>query len=120
MIRRKTNLLTSKSAYIMCAGDSHHPGTLFKYMTPTLNRVLVTPPVAEDVDQKSTGGLFIPQQAREASKFVQGTVLAVGPDVKQVKAKDVVLYRRDQGNEISEDSKVVAVLIEDKHIAVVL
>jgi chaperonin GroES len=89
-------------------------------MIPTLNRILVTPPAAESADEKSEGGLFIPQVAREQSKFVQGTVRAVGPDVKQVKVDDVVLYNREQGHEISEAGNVVAVLVEDKHIAVVL
>lgn len=95
-------------------------------MTPTLNRILVTPPVSEEAEQKSNGGLFIPQTAREQSKFVQGTVLSVGPDVKRVnevpfpKPGDKVLYRRDQGNDILQDGVVIAVLIEDKHIAVVL
>lgn len=87
-------------------------------MTPTLNRILVSPPLTES--EKSNGGIFIPQAAREESKFVQGVVLSVGPDVKQVKASDVVLYRRDQGNDISRDGVLVSVLIEDKHIAVVV
>jgi len=91
-----------------------------KNMTPTLNRILVTPPATEEVDQKSSGGLFIPQQAREASRFVQGRVLAVGPDVKQINVGDEVLYSREQGNDISSGASVVAVLIEDKHIAVVV
>ena len=89
-------------------------------MTPTLNRILVTPPIAEGEDEKSRGGLFIPQMAREQSKFVQGTVRAVGPDVKQVKVDDVVLYNREQGHDIVAEGEVVAVLVEDKHIAVVL
>lgn len=96
-------------------------------MTPTLNRILVTPPLPESDNQKSSGGLFIPQTAREQSKFVQAEVLSVGPDVKRVnevpspKPGDSVLYRRDQGNDILDhDGEVIAVLIEDKHIAVVL
>lgn len=90
-------------------------------MIPTLTRILVTPPAAETEDEKSAGGLFIPQAAREKSKFVQGTVMAVGPDVKTVKTGDVVLYNREQGNEISNaGGSVVAVLIEDKHIAVIV
>lgn len=90
-------------------------------MKPTLNRILVTPPTEEPEEQKSNGGLFIPQTAREQSKFVEGVVLSVGPDVKQITNGHKVLYRRDQGNEIIDnDGVVVAVLIEDKHIAVVL
>lgn len=79
----------------------------------------MTPPAAEG-EQKSTGGLFIPQQAQERSKFVQGRVIAVGPDVKTVEPGNEVLYNRETSHEISRDGSVVAVLVEDKHIAVVL
>lgn len=88
-------------------------------MTPTLNRILVTPPAAEG-EQKSTGGLFIPNIAQERSKFVHGRVIAIGPDVKTVKVNDDVLYNRETAHEISRDGSVVAVLVEDKHIAVIL
>ncbi len=67
---------------------------------PLSDRVLVLPNPAEE---KTAGGLFIPDTAKE--KPLMGKVVAVGPgtaDVKmEVKEGDQVLYGKYAGTEIS-------------------
>lgn len=69
---------------------------------PLSDRVLVLPNPAEE---KTAGGLFIPDTAKE--KPLMGKVVAVGPgtdDVKmEVKEGDNVLYGKYAGTEINVD-----------------
>ena len=67
---------------------------------PLSDRVLVLPNPAEE---KTAGGLFIPDTAKE--KPLMGKVVAVGPgpaDVKmEVKEGDTVLYGKYAGTELN-------------------
>lgn len=66
---------------------------------PLADRVLVR---ADPADEKSKGGIIIPDTAKESP--LQGTVLAVGKGKKDepmtVKAGDVVLYGKYAGTQI--------------------
>lgn len=66
---------------------------------PLTDRVLVQPDIAEE---KSKGGIIIPDTAREISQ--KGTVLAVGKGIKDepmtVEVGDTVLYGQYSGTEI--------------------
>jgi chaperonin GroES len=68
---------------------------------PLGDRVLLK--VSEEGEQKTSGGLYIPQTAQEKTNF--GTVLAVGDDKDaiQVKVKDRVLYDKYAGTTIKVD-----------------
>lgn len=64
---------------------------------PTVDRVLVLP-----MDPKALSEiLIIPETAKE--KPSHGKVVAVGPDVKQVKVDDVIVYGKYSGAEIVLD-----------------
>jgi len=80
----------------------------------------------EDAEQKSSGGIIIPDSAKE--KPQEATVIAVGPgkvdkDGKRqaldVKVGDRILIGKYSGNEITIDNKDVVILTEDEVLAVV-
>ena len=85
---------------------------------PLHDRILVHR-VAED--EKTTGGLFIPDTAKE--KPQKGTIVAVGPGKKKdepmtVKVGDTVFYGKYSGTEISIDGKEYLIMRESDIFAV--
>jgi chaperonin GroES len=76
-------------------------------------------------DQKSQGGIIIPDTAKE--KPQQGKVVAVGPGRRNdgkvlpldVKAGDTVLFAKYSGTEIRIDGDEVLILREDDVLGVV-
>lgn len=65
----------------------------------TNDRVLVRRPGTEG-DRRTKGGLLIPATAREASKrCVWVEVVAVGPNVGNIEANDLILVQADAGLE---------------------
>ena len=61
---------------------------------PIGTRIVVYPDAVKDVTE---GGLIIPDMAVE--RPLEGTVVFTGPDVKQVRVNDHVLYTRFTGSE---------------------
>jgi chaperonin GroES len=75
--------------------------------------------IAENAsDVYSDGGIII-EKATSASMSKTGTVLAIGPDVKEVQVGDVVYLDWSKGNIVKVDGNQ-RVMIEEQHIAVVL
>ena len=76
-------------------------------------------------DDKSKGGIFIPDTAKE--KPQQGKVIAVGPGRKadgkivapDVKAGDTVLFAKYSGTEIKLEGEDVLIIREDDVLGVV-
>lgn len=77
-------------------------------------------------DQKTAGGIIIPETAKEKPK--QGKVLAVGPGAKDengkridmdVEAGDIVLFTQWAGSEIKMDGKEYLVLKESDVIGII-
>src|SRR5665213_1484574 len=77
-------------------------------------------------DEKTSGGIIIPDTAKEKPK--QGKVLAVGPGAKDengkripvdVQAGDIVLFTQWAGNEIKLDGKDYLVLKESDVIGII-
>jgi chaperonin GroES len=77
-------------------------------------------------DTKTSGGIIIPDTAKEKPK--QGKVLAVGPGAKDengkriqidVEAGDIVLFTQWAGNEIKIDGKEYLVLKESDVIGII-
>lgn len=89
-------------------------------MTPTKSRVILIPVAKEDKEQQTSAGLYLPRAVTDNVKYVEGNVLAIGPEVKQIKAGDRVLYAREHANHLSNGAGVEIVLIEDEHIAVII
>lgn len=81
--------------------------TAFK---PLRDRVFVEY-LDEDLE-KSSGGIYIPETAKEKSQ--KGTVRAVGPDVTLVKVGDVVLCERYGGSKIKLDDVEYVVMKEEE------
>lgn len=93
-------------------------------LRPLHNRIVVERSAVGE--QKSTGGIIIPDSAKE--KQQEATVIAVGPgklddDGKRlamdVKVGDRVLIGKYAGNEIKVDGKEVVILTEDEVLAVI-
>lgn len=67
---------------------------------PLGNRVLIEP---KKQAERTKSGIFIPETAKEDSN--QGTVVEVGPLIKELKAGDGVIYSKFGGAEVKEDGK---------------
>lgn len=77
---------------------------------PLGERVLLE--VVEAKEEKTQGGLFVPETAKE--KPLEATVAAVGAKVEEVKAGDKVVYAKFAGTEIKvEDKKYLILDIND-------
>lgn len=91
-------------------------------ISPLYDRILIK---RDEADEKTAGGLFIPDNAKE--KPVRGTVIAVGNGKVledgslrplQVKAGEKVLYAKYSGNEIKLEGVEHTILREDDVLAV--
>ena len=67
-------------------------------------------------EEKTAGGLFIPDAAKE--KPQKGTVEAVGPDVKEVKKGDVVLFDRYSGSKVKIDDDEFLIIKEEEILGI--
>ncbi|HMS24865.1 MAG TPA: co-chaperone GroES [Acidimicrobiia bacterium] len=83
-----------------------------KIVTPDLrmmgDRILIIPS-NEDGERATRGGLVIPATANSDRRLHWGEVVAVGPNARHIKAKDLVLYSAESGHEaeISGDTFLV-------------
>ncbi len=80
-------------------------------LRPLADRVLIAPDTS---DEKTAGGLFIPDTAKE--KPLKGRVVAAGPGKKDepmsVKQGDAVLYGKYAGTEITVGGKEYLIMRE--------
>ena len=91
---------------------------------PLADRVLIEPNPAEE---KTAGGLFIPDTAKDQEKPQMALVVAVGPggnvDGKEVKMNvkvgDKVLCSKYAGTEFKVDGKEVTILRQSDILAIV-
>ena len=93
-------------------------------LRPLHNRIVVER--SESSEQKSAGGIIIPDSAKE--KPQEATVIAVGPgkldkegkrQPLDVKVGDRVLIGKYSGSDIKLDNKEYVILTEDEVLAVV-
>ncbi|MEY3421870.1 MAG: hypothetical protein RIR48_2170 [Bacteroidota bacterium] len=87
-------------------------------MKPINDRVVVKPAAA---DEKTTGGIIIPDTAKE--KPQKGEVIAVGPgkdgNKMTVKKGDVVLYGKYAGQEINYNGEDYLIMREDDILVII-
>lgn len=87
-------------------------------MKPIADRVIIKPAPA---DEKTKGGLIIPDTAKE--KPQRGEVIAVGPgkdgNLMTVQVGDIVLYGKYSGQEISYDGVDYLIMREDDILCVI-
>lgn len=86
-------------------------------MKPIADRVIIKPAPA---DEKTKGGLIIPDTAKE--KPQRGEVIAVGPgkdgNMMTVHEGDIVLYGKYSGQEISYEGVDYLIMREDDILVV--
>ena len=87
-------------------------------MKPIADRVIIKPAPA---DEKTKGGLIIPDTAKE--KPQRGEVIAVGPgkdgNLMTVQVGDLVLYGKYSGQEISYEGTDYLIMREDDILCVI-
>jgi chaperonin GroES len=87
-------------------------------LQPLEDRVLIEP--SEDSEQKTPGGIIIPDTAKEKPRM--GVVKSVGTDEalqKIVKAGDKVLYGKYSGDEIEMAGKKYLIVKKEDILAIV-
>ena len=67
-------------------------------------------------EEKTSSGIILPDSAKE--KPEQAKVVAVGPDVKELKTGDMVLYTKYGPNEVKVDGKEYLVVKEEDVLAI--
>lgn len=82
---------------------------------PLKERVFVS--YSEELD-KTAGGLYIPDAAKE--KPQKGKVEAIGSEVKNVAAGDVVLFDKYSGSKISLDGEDYLIIKEEDILGVLV
>lgn len=84
---------------------------------PTEDRVLIVPEAAEE---KTAGGIIIPQEAKEKSQI--GTIEAVGPGTKEnpmvLKKGQRIVYSQYSGTELKLDGQKYLILRSSDVVAV--
>lgn len=87
-------------------------------MKPIADRVIIKPAPA---DEKTKGGLIIPDTAKE--KPQRGEVVAVGPgkdgNLMTVQVGDMVLYGKYSGQEINYEGQDYLIMREDDILCVI-
>lgn len=79
---------------------------------PLADRVVA---VKEETSNQTASGLYLPESAKE--KPVTAKVVAVGPDVKQVKNGDQIVYKDYVTTELKIDGKEYLIVKEDDILA---
>ena len=90
---------------------------------PLFDKIVVE---AVESEEKTAGGLFLPDSAKEKPQSAK--VLAVGPGgtvdgkevTMQVKVGDVILYNKYAGNDFKLDGKEVTILKQSDVLAVIV
>lgn len=83
-------------------------------LKPLKDRVVIS--YSEEVE-KTAGGIYVPETAKE--KPQQGKVEAVGPEVKELKVGDTVLFPKYQGDKVKVDDAEQLVIKEEDILAIV-
>lgn len=83
-------------------------------ITPLADRVVAQREVAK---QQTASGLFLPDNAKEKPVFA--TVVAVGPDVKQLKNGDKIVYKEYSTTELKINDVEYLIVKEEDVLATV-
>lgn len=81
-------------------------------LTPLGDRVVAT---REEASNRTASGLYLPDSAKE--KAIVAVVDAVGPDVKEVKKGDRVVYKQYTTTEVKVNGKESIILKEEDILA---
>ncbi len=81
-------------------------------LTPLGDRIVAT---REEATSRTASGLYLPESAKE--KAIAAVVEAVGPDVKEVKKGDRIVYKSYTPTDIKVDQKEYIILKEEDVLA---
>ncbi|USN96530.1 MAG: co-chaperone GroES [Candidatus Nomurabacteria bacterium] len=81
---------------------------------PLADRVVA---VREEAKTKTASGIYLPDAAKE--KPVVATVEAIGPDVKEIKKGDRIVYKEYTTTELKIDGTVYLIVKEEDILATV-
>lgn len=81
-------------------------------ITPLADRVVA---VKEEAQTKTASGLYLPDNAKE--KTVVAVVKAVGPDVKDIKVKDRIVYKEYSVTELKVEGMEYLIVKEEDVLA---
>ncbi|MCK5607555.1 co-chaperone GroES [Candidatus Pacearchaeota archaeon] len=84
-------------------------------LKPTGKRVLVT---KKAVEQKTQGGIILPESVKEEAKDTTGEVVAVGPKAEGIKVGDVVLFGEFAGTDVRLDGKEYLLMPDEDVLAI--
>jgi chaperonin GroES len=82
---------------------------------PLKDRVVIK--YSEESMEKTAGGLYVPDVAKE--KPQKGTVEAVGVDVKEVKAGNIVLFDKYSGSKLKIDDVEYLIVKEEDLLGII-
>lgn len=66
----------------------------------------------EDGDRRSSGGILIPATAQVAKRLVWGEAKGIGPNVRQIKVGDRVLFSPEDQHEVEVHGEDLVILRE--------
>lgn len=75
---------------------------------PTASRVVAT---KDEPETKTSGGVFLPGAAQQ--KPVMANVIAIGPDVKQIKVGDKIVYKEYSTTDLKIDDTEYLIISEE-------
>ncbi|HTZ19200.1 MAG TPA: co-chaperone GroES [Dissulfurispiraceae bacterium] len=82
---------------------------------PLKDRVVIK--YSEEAMEKTAGGLYVPDVAKE--KPQKGTVEAVGAEVKEVKAGNIVLFDKYSGSKLKLDDVEYLIVKEEDLLGII-
>lgn len=97
--------LIADSDYII-AKHTKNMSTEHRIISPKGNRVLVRP-----IQEEKQSLLVIPDSIKE--KPQKASIIAIGPDVKQVSPQETILHRRNAGTEMQVNGETLIMLREE-------
>jgi chaperonin GroES len=83
-------------------------------LKPLADRIVA---VREEVSNKTATGLYLPDSAKEKSAIAK--VVAVGPEVKEVKKDDRIIYKEYSTTEIKIDGTEYLLVREEDILATI-
>ena len=83
-------------------------------ITPLGDRVVAK---ALEAKQKTDSGILLPDSAKEKPKLAE--VVAIGPDVKNIKVKDHILYEDFSQTEVKINDEEYIIVKEEKVLGTV-
>lgn len=81
---------------------------------PLADRVVA---LREEVQSKTASGIYLPDSSKE--KSVLAKIVAVGPDVKNLKVDDRIVYKEYSTNELKINNQEYLIIKEEDVLAIV-